>query len=239
MGSGTRLSPEGHFFSCQRTLSGGCGPPHEQTLCQPNEHFTIICIHNVLLHTGGALLEESTQLSQPLPAFTMGTSRPRTATWSLLAAILLLAASGGKGMHGWLHACSVLLWPCLQSSLSKPTLPLLFAANAQIYGIGEDATLLGQEDLPEYSDVYDGTFDEGEDTAELLVFPYCRCIDYRCGSSPYKLVPKSVRASGIDTKVMCFTLLYVGCPFQSECCNKIERDVGKIEWSVGGCWPSI
>ena len=72
------------------------------------------------------------------------------------------------------------------------------------------------------------------DTSALSLFPYCRCDDYRCVSSPYKLSLTQQQVTGYDTFMMCFKLVYIGCTVTTPCCSVLTNDVGKVEFSTGG-----
>jgi hypothetical protein len=79
-----------------------------------------------------------------------------------------------------------------------------------------------------------GYYYDGGGSAELLLFPYCRCVDYRCASSPWKMVPQTIKATN-DASVsqICFKFVFVGCAISSTCCNQLTRDVAKVEFAVG------
>lgn len=81
--------------------------------------------------------------------------------------------------------------------------------------------------------------DQGDqsDVAHLAVFPFCRCDEYRCGASPWEIVPISVENVTTDRyedmMVMCWEFLYKGCDIQSDCCERMKDDVDKIEFDAG------
>ncbi|KAL6759228.1 Pherophorin-domain-containing protein [Haematococcus lacustris] len=77
------------------------------------------------------------------------------------------------------------------------------------------------------------TPDSNADTAALLNFPFCTCTDYRCGSSPWKLVPQPVRTTTQpDIRVLCFKFNFTGCAVRSQCCDILTNDVGKVEFAI-------
>ena len=62
-----------------------------------------------------------------------------------------------------------------------------------------------------------------------------RCADYRCGSSPWRLLPQPLKPStSPSVKIMCFKFLSVGCAWDTTCCNLLKKDLFKVEFAVGG-----
>jgi hypothetical protein len=72
-----------------------------------------------------------------------------------------------------------------------------------------------------------------EGVAALAIFPYCKCLEYRCGASPYKLQLSSVKNMSATEAEFCFAFDYVGCAIASPCCLKEVNDVGKVEFASG------
>eukprot|EP00798_Chlamydomonas_sp_ICE-L_P027244 gene27244-2499_t len=68
--------------------------------------------------------------------------------------------------------------------------------------------------------------------AALDVFPFCSCIDYRCGSAPYDLIPDTIEQISPDVSIMCFTYVYTGCVYPSQCCQTLTDDIFKMEFST-------
>eukprot|EP00197_Chlamydomonas_leiostraca_P012076 CAMPEP_0202862070 /NCGR_PEP_ID=MMETSP1391-20130828/3248_1 /ASSEMBLY_ACC=CAM_ASM_000867 /TAXON_ID=1034604 /ORGANISM="Chlamydomonas leiostraca, Strain SAG 11-49" /LENGTH=249 /DNA_ID=CAMNT_0049541553 /DNA_START=198 /DNA_END=943 /DNA_ORIENTATION=- len=143
----------------------------------------------------------------------MGTSRPSKATWSLLLMTLALAT-----LHKTGQAQEA---PVLDQY--DETLDLQAQPEAEEYYFGPEDSASSSSST--YNDDYSSA-------GALLVFPFCRCVDYRCNSSPWKLIPQPLQTPAPGVSVMCFKFMFVGCAFTSDCCTKLSNDVGKVEFAV-------
>eukprot|EP00955_Chlamydomonas_euryale_P114244 366261-Chlamydomonas_euryale.AAC.1 len=98
----------------------------------------------------------------------------------------------------------------------------------------------------------DGSLKVGVDgevpVANLLIFPYCVCDDYRCASAPYKLMMQPPRLRGTQTE-LCFILESVSSdaavrtgrhvtqgisttPCAGRCCDLIRENLAKVEVEI-------
>jgi len=70
-------------------------------------------------------------------------------------------------------------------------------------------------------------------------FPFCKCDDYMCESSPYSLRPPQITPHPKGSMI-CWDVLYRGCDPRREnnqCCFKLRRDLHKIGFNVRpGFW---
>ncbi|PNH05416.1 hypothetical protein TSOC_008322, partial [Tetrabaena socialis] len=71
---------------------------------------------------------------------------------------------------------------------------------------------------------------DGGDTAALGKFPFCQCQDYRCSTSPYRLM--TVASPEGRTNELCFRVDRVGCSQANPCCKILLEMLGKIEFAV-------
>ncbi|KXZ49739.1 hypothetical protein GPECTOR_20phG10 [Gonium pectorale] len=76
----------------------------------------------------------------------------------------------------------------------------------------------------------------GGDPAALNRFPFCQCSDYRCSTSPYRLI--SIGSPSGRTDELCYLIERVGCSQANPCCKKLLESLGKVEVSVDkACKP--
>eukprot|EP00798_Chlamydomonas_sp_ICE-L_P032284 gene32284-16851_t len=73
--------------------------------------------------------------------------------------------------------------------------------------------------------------------AELNVFPYCKCTDYRCQASPYLITFESREEITPNQVQMCFRFSPVECFFNA-CCEKIYSTLAKVEFEVDNACKS-
>ncbi|KAG2489104.1 hypothetical protein HYH03_012330 [Edaphochlamys debaryana] len=76
----------------------------------------------------------------------------------------------------------------------------------------------------------DPTLPGVDDVAALGRFPFCQCQDYRCSTSPYRLVsiPSPTKRPG----ELCYRIDRVGCSQANPCCKMLLDTLGKVEFSV-------
>ncbi|KAG2493480.1 hypothetical protein HYH03_008296 [Edaphochlamys debaryana] len=74
-------------------------------------------------------------------------------------------------------------------------------------------------------------FDPNDPNAAYLFgFPFCRCSDYRCGTSPYKVLRSNETSLPNGNLRVCFKFQDVGCPSNNPCCNSILQELDKVEF---------
>lgn len=79
-----------------------------------------------------------------------------------------------------------------------------------------------------------GPFDPNSPDAQYLFgFPFCKCDDYRCGSSPYLPVKRSEEVLSNGNFRVCFEFQDVGCQTGNACCESILQLMTKIEFMAG------
>lgn len=87
---------------------------------------------------------------------------------------------------------------------------------------------------PVYGDTPSPPFDPNDpDAAYLFGFPFCRCSDYRCGTTPYKMMRFSEQTLANGNYQVCFNFQDVGCQSGNACCDSILRLMDKIEIQAG------
>ncbi|PNH11083.1 hypothetical protein TSOC_002146 [Tetrabaena socialis] len=67
------------------------------------------------------------------------------------------------------------------------------------------------------------------DAAYLFGFPFCRCTDYRCSTSPYVPVKESEEVLPNGNYKVCFRFQDNGCATGNTCCQKILQLMDKFE----------
>jgi hypothetical protein len=66
-------------------------------------------------------------------------------------------------------------------------------------------------------------------------FPYARCTDYDCSSTPWKLEFESQQAQLVNNmRMVCMRIRRVRCPADNICCQALSTKLDKLEFSVGG-----
>ncbi|PNH03603.1 hypothetical protein TSOC_010325 [Tetrabaena socialis] len=110
--------------------------------------------------------------------------------------------------------------PCL---LAWSLAAVLLASSLQL---GSAQATGGEEDSSPPSPPFDPN---DPDAAYLFGFPFCRCTDYRCGTSPYKPVKASEEVLANGNYKVCFSFTDQGCQAGNTCCNKILQMMGKFE----------
>ncbi len=87
---------------------------------------------------------------------------------------------------------------------------------------------------PVYGDTPSPPFDPNDPNAAYLFgFPFCRCTDYRCGTTPYKMMRYSEQTLANGNYQVCFDFQDVGCGSGNACCNSIQKLMDKIEIQAG------
>ncbi len=78
-------------------------------------------------------------------------------------------------------------------------------------------------------------FDPNSPNAEYLFgFPFCRCNDYRCSTSPYKVVLASQTNTTLGYNRVCFRFEdKAPCAPDNECCKSVRASMGKVEFMAG------
>jgi hypothetical protein len=71
------------------------------------------------------------------------------------------------------------------------------------------------------------------DAAYLFGFPFCKCKDYRCSTSPYRVVTASKESLSNGNLRVCFSFNDVGCAANNTCCQSILQLFNKIEMQAG------
>ncbi|KAG2498618.1 hypothetical protein HYH03_003366 [Edaphochlamys debaryana] len=69
-------------------------------------------------------------------------------------------------------------------------------------------------------------------TAQLGVFPYCQCNDYRCKASPYRLRLTGVSNGTARTMKICYKFILNGCVDDNPCCKIIGDRLDKVDFEV-------
>jgi hypothetical protein len=78
------------------------------------------------------------------------------------------------------------------------------------------------------------TFDPNDPNAAYLFgFPFGKCDDYRCGSSPYEPLKSSDELLSNGNYRVCFKFVDVGCQPGNVCCESILDLMVKIEFMAG------
>ena len=73
-----------------------------------------------------------------------------------------------------------------------------------------------------------------DDEAQYLFgFPFCKCSDYRCTTSPYKPIVASEEKLANGQYKVCFRFQDVGCAADNVCCKSILTLMDKIEFQAG------
>ena len=69
-------------------------------------------------------------------------------------------------------------------------------------------------------------------------FPYCRCSDYSCQSSPWRLQLQSQSELEAGVRTTCLTVVKQGCNPRLPCCQIMSKKLDKMEFSIGG-WRDL
>lgn len=83
-----------------------------------------------------------------------------------------------------------------------------------------------------------------DEAAALRQFPYCACLDYRCGTSPFRLV-STTRTVGSQLTSLCYTFTFVSNSGRGQASSDV--DTGSIICNGQGgvskhgscCWVKV